>query len=148
MIPSRGPCLSPRARPARAGEGRPWRVLFALTLCGLPLSLGAQTLPSGQPVEPLDRAVEAQSDGSHWLVLRYLAPQIARGLGALDYEAVAPDLDALCEGPGRAIAAEVGAVDQIVIVLLDRPVPRGVSDPEATQYISAYIQTDRGCDWQ
>lgn len=107
----------------------------------------AEAVPSGQDVRLFDQAVEVQVDGSHWLVLRFLAPRIAREGGDLEYEDVIGDLDALCADLGLATAVTVGPVEQIVIVLLDRPVARGVLDPEATQYISAYRPTPTGCEW-
>jgi hypothetical protein len=106
-------------------------------------------MPSGQALAPADMVLERQGDGQVWLVLRYLAPRIAREGGDLGYDAVAGDLDALCEGPGRqAAAAAEPAPDQVVIVLMDRPVPRGVPDPEATVFISAYDITPEGCRWR
>ena len=141
------PCLW--AGLTRAGEGRPWRAFLILLAWILTTPVWAQgALPSGQSVSELDRAVEVQGDGRHWLVLRYVAPRIARDGGDLSYEAVLPDLDALCATSGLQIAAEVGPIDQIVIVLLDQPVERGVSDPGVTQYISAYLPTADGCEWQ
>ncbi|MEM9249123.1 MAG: DUF6497 family protein [Pseudomonadota bacterium] len=109
-------------------------------------------LPSGQDVTPLDMAFEIQPDGQTWLILRYLAPRIARDTGDLGYAAVAPDLDALCDAVGRpavADAASAGqAVDQVVVILRDRPGERGVFDPAATAFISAYRLGQTGCMWQ
>lgn len=148
-----------RARALRAGEGRPWRAewqtriryFVGLFLCGLSGPLMAQTpLPSGQTIIPLDTLIEQQIDGQSWLVLRYLAPRIARGTGDLDYEAVVEDLDLLCQTAGLAAASELGSdvqLDQIVIVLLDRPVERGVPDPDATQFIGAYVPVGDTCSW-
>jgi len=96
--------------------------------------------------------LERQVDGQVWLVLRYLAPRIARGAGDLGYEDVSADLDALCEGPGLAVAGEAGRSgtppDQIVVTLMDRPVPRGATDPDATLFIGAYRPGPEGCAWQ
>jgi hypothetical protein len=39
-------------------------------------------------------------------------------------------------------------VAQIVIVLMDQPVERGIPNPDVTQFISAYLPTDAGCIWQ
>lgn len=109
-------------------------------------------LPSAQEIVPYDMVLEGQPDGQVWLVLRYLAPRIAREGGDLDYAAVAPDLDALCEGPGReaaALAAGQGeSVDQVVVVLMDRAVVRGEADPAATTFMSAYRLGPGGCVWQ
>jgi hypothetical protein len=126
-----------RAGPAAAADG------------AAPRPPAAPEMPSGQALAPADMVLERQGDGQVWLVLRYLAPRIAREGGDLGYDAVAGDLDALCEGPGRqAAAAAEPAPDQVVIVLMDRPVPRGVPDPEATVFISAYDITPEGCRWR
>lgn len=103
-------------------------------------------LPSGLAVEPFDRGYEVTPDGTFQVVLRYLAPALAGG--AIPYEAVVADLDALCAAEGIAAAEAAGrVVDEIVIVLMDRPVPRGQPDPEATQYIAAYEAADGVCEW-
>lgn len=129
---------------------RPSRILAAPLLAApLLAALPAQAeslLPSGLEVTPHDILIEQQPGGERWLVLRYLAPGIAGG--ALPYAAVAADLDYLCaeEGLARA-AAEGGGFAQVVIVLMDRPVPRGSADPEATQFIGAYVPQAGECLW-
>jgi hypothetical protein len=138
----------------RAGAGRCATPGLALGLA-LAAVLGAGlgragtvALPSGQQVAPLDRSVETQDDGERWLILRYLAPRIAREGGDLDYPAVVEDLDLLCETDGLAAARDEGQIAQVVIVLMDRPVTRGTPDPDATQFIGAYVPADGGCLWQ
>lgn len=84
-----------------------------------------------------------------WLVMRYLAPQIAREGGTLGYDDVAGEMDALCNGAGLATAAgHESPVDQIVIALMDRVVERGQPDPQATQFIASYDITEAGCEWR
>lgn len=103
--------------------------------------------PSPFVVTAHDVIVERQPGGEDWLVLRYLAPQIAGG--SIGYETAAPELDRLCLTDGLAEAAKAGTeVAQIVIVLMDRPVERGVPDPGATQYIGAYLPIDGVCEWE
>ncbi|MCU0912762.1 MAG: DUF6497 family protein [Rhodobacteraceae bacterium] len=104
----------------------------------------APELPSGLAVEPFDRAVEVQPGGERWLVLRYLAP----GIADLGFEAVAGDLDALCQTEGLPAAAADSPIAQVVVVLMDRPVERGVPDPEATQFIGAYLIDTGACEWE
>lgn len=154
----------PRARMARAGEGRLRRAparfcaILAVALASGASAAGAQevpaappALPSGQEVVPLDMALERQGDGQVWLVLRYLAPRIARETGDLGYDDVIADLDALCAGPGLTAAAQAEATgpapDQIVVTLMDRPVPWGATDPRATLFIEAYSPGPEGCTW-
>ncbi len=157
----------PRARMARAGEGRLRRAPAVLRAAGLAAGLAlaaagaacagqgpprAPDLPSGQAVVPHDMMLERQVDGQVWLVLRYIAPRIARAGGDLGYEEVSADLDALCDGPGLAAAGAAGRSgsppDQIVVTLMDRPVPWGATDPDATVFIGAYRPGPERCAWQ
>jgi hypothetical protein len=118
---------------------------LALLLAGA--ALAETALPSGLEVTRHDALVETQPGGETWLVLRYLAPAIAGG--AVGYDSVAPELDLLCATEGLAEAAAAGeAVDQVLIVLMDRPVSRGVPDPEATQYLGAYRIDGGACRWE
>ena len=100
--------------------------------------LGAQDI-----AQPFDRMVELQPDGLRWLVLRYLVPDLkARG-----FDAAAPDLDRLCLEQGVPGAAAEG-VGHVLVVLMDRPVPRGQPDPEATQFIGAFAIEGGECLWE
>lgn len=110
------------------------------------LVLAAALPAAALELTPLDSAVEVQPDGERWLVLRYLAPEI--GAGAVAYEDALGDLDRLCESDGLDGAAAESAIAQIVIVLMDRPVPRGTPDPEATQFIAAYRIEEGACAWE
>jgi hypothetical protein len=101
-------------------------------------------LPSGLAVAALDQGVEIQPGGARWLVLRYVAPSLAAD--AVGYPEILPDLDHLCATEGITIAEREGDIEEIVIVLLDRPVPRGTPDPEATQYIGGYMLADGQCE--
>lgn len=109
---------------------------------------GATTLPSGLDAAPFDQIVEQQAGGETWLILRFLSPRIGLDAGKLGYEDVAGDLDLLCETHGLGAAKQVGEIDQLVITLMDRPVARGDSDPEATMFMGAYVPTEGGCVWQ
>ena len=107
-------------------------------------------VPSGQPVDRLDQLVEHQQNPQEtWLVLRYLAPQIARAGGTVDYDVALTDMDSLCVSDGLAARSRAAEpIDQIVIILLDRPLARGETDPDSTKFIAAYEPTNGGCDWQ
>lgn len=93
-----------------------------------------------------DQALEILPTGDRVVVLRYLEPEIA----ALTYADVAGTLDTLCEIDGlEAWTVTDPHPDEIVIVLMDRPVRRGQTDPEAVQFISAYrTETGERCLWQ
>ncbi|WP_068113797.1 DUF6497 family protein [Tropicimonas marinistellae] len=106
------------------------------------------TLPSGLTVTYLDRIVERQATGETWLTLRFVTPRIDRRSGDLGYEDVALDLDRLCDSEGLNAVAETGAVDQVMIALMDRALERGATDPDATMFIGAYLPTTEGCVWQ
>ncbi len=124
-----------------------WGLLAFAAWAGMVQAEGVVT-PSGLAVEFLDRVVEEQSGGQVWLTLRYVSPKIGFDEGELGYEAVAADIDHLCDREGLKAAAEAGGVDQVMIALMDRAVERGVHDPEATMFIGAYLPTDDGCVWQ
>ncbi len=96
---------------------------------------GALTLPSGQSVT----AVDAIEDGDV-LRLRYLAPQIA---SEIDSEAALQDIDWLCANVGLPRAGDSA---QVVISLMDRVVPFGETDPEATQYFEAFNVESGSCE--
>ena len=105
-------------------------------------------LASGIDVAFLDQILEQQAGGETWLTLRYVAPRIGFDAGEKGYEEIAGDLDQLCNTQGLSAAADVGGVDQVVITLMDRPVARGESDPDATMFMGAYVPTKGGCVWQ
>lgn len=143
----------PRVWMLCAKEGRLWRRALCGAFFYLSFGIGAlsaQDLPSGQTVDLYDSLLEIKEpDAPPSLVIRYVAPRIARQGGDLRYDDVAADLDALCNSDGlEALSMAQTAVSQIVIVLMDRPVERGVPAPDATQLISAYVPTDDGCVWQ
>ncbi len=143
-----------RVRLLRAGEGRPWRgVAFLALIFAAQPAFAAPVLPEGW-AEFHDAVVEvhagaAEGAEERWLVMRYLAPEIAREGGSLGYEDVAMEMDALCNGQALATAkAHESPIDQIIIALMDRVVERGQPDPAATQFIASYVVTEAGCEWQ
>lgn len=126
------------------------RMITAAALCAA-LPAGAQDLPSGQSVTLHDSMLEVQAANNEiWLVLRYVAPAIQKEANnALTYADVAKDMDELCLYDGiEAWSRTEADVAQIMIVLMDQPVGRGIPNPEVTQFISAYLPTDAGCIWQ
>ncbi|MCK0167286.1 DUF6497 family protein [Jannaschia sp. S6380] len=89
---------------------------------------------------------ERVGDGGAQAVLRFIAPQIARDGGTVDPDAALADLDWLCRTHGLPIAALPAArSDKLVVTLMDRPVPRGTTDPEATQYFGLYAIEEGEC---
>ena len=154
LFRARGLTPDVRVRPFRTGEGRPRCGAFtALIFATATPALAEGSLPAEWAVFH-DARVEVHpgtTEGAEerWLVLRYIAPEIAREGGSLGYEDVAAGMDALCDGEGLATArAHESPVDQIVITVMDRAMERGQPNPEATQFIATYAVTEAGCAWQ
>ncbi|MGV6811653.1 MAG: DUF6497 family protein [Brevirhabdus sp.] len=121
----------------------------ALALCAALVAAPAVAteiiVPSGQLIVPFEVLAEAHGTET-WLILRYLAPEIADGM---TYDVVEPDLDHLCatEGPRQA-ELYAAPVDQIIVTLLDQPLERGQSNPDVIQYFGAYRLIDGACIWE
>lgn len=136
------------------GLGMVLKYGLLILLLGLPGMALAQTealsLPSGQPVSRLDILFEDHPEtGENWLVLRFLTPQIARDPGLVSYGQAAPDMDYLCAEIGLNAAQSFGDdVDVVVVVFLDQPLGRGVTNAAVTQFMSAYRLIDGACIWE
>jgi len=114
---------------------------------------GTIAVPSGQMVVPYEALWEdhAKADQAPetWLVLRFLAPEIARAKGKIAFQAAAPDIDFLCKKVGLPLASLTGGgVDQVLVVLLDQPLPRGARNPAVTKFMSAYRVNTGVCEWE
>lgn len=106
-------------------------------------------VPSGQPVSLLD--VIWNEMGPHGLTMRFrfVAPEIAKAGGGVDFESAVADMQALCEGFALPRIAELGPQPaQIVISLSDRPVPFGEAAPEVTQFFEAFSVDGNTCNWE
>ncbi|WP_299045579.1 DUF6497 family protein [uncultured Tateyamaria sp.] len=121
--------------------------------CGSALMLSAMPalaydVPSGQPVT-LSEVLVDQVGTEAWLRFRFVAPDIARGAGAVSYADAEADFQALCDGFALGYMTEFDlSADVVVISLMDRPVPFGTSDPDATQFFEAYRIGPEGCVWE
>ncbi|MFD1809399.1 DUF6497 family protein [Gemmobacter lanyuensis] len=83
------------------------------------------------------------------LRFRFLAPQIAREAGDVDFETASADMLALCQSFALPRLAELGPQpQQIIISLADRVVPFGETSPDATQYFEAYSIENGTCIWE
>ncbi|MEM7642768.1 MAG: DUF6497 family protein [Pseudomonadota bacterium] len=106
----------------------------------------AEGVPSGQPIvlwQVLWERVEGQGTQA---VLRFIAPEIAREGGSVGFEAANADMDWLCATHGLALSdLPTAQSDSVVITLMDRPVPRGTSDPQATQFFGTYLVEGGEC---
>lgn len=104
-------------------------------------------VPSGQPVTLQDIFWEEGDE----LVLRvrFLAPEIARDGGGVDYDTAAKDMLHLCQTFILPQLAESDDVpDHVILSLSDIEVPFGEADPEATQFFEAYRIQDGACIWE
>jgi hypothetical protein len=104
-------------------------------------------VPSGQPVTLQD--VFWDEGDTLVLRVRFLAPQIARAGGTIDYETATKDMLHLCD-TYIVPQVEAGAdrPDQIILSLSDVAVPFGEANPEATQFFEAYSLENNACIWE
>jgi hypothetical protein len=80
------------------------------------------------------------------LRVRFIAPQIARGEGAVSHDVAAVDMRHLCETiilPQIESGADKPA--QVVVTFSDIEVPFGEASPDATQFFEAYQIQDGAC---
>ncbi|MFV0493150.1 MAG: DUF6497 family protein [Pseudorhodobacter sp.] len=106
-------------------------------------------LPSGQRV--ILQEVIWNDDGPRGRTarFRFIAPDIARQGGKIDFDMAAADMQALCEGFALSqIDGEDPPPAQIIISLSDRALPFGEADPDATQFFEAYRVEDGTCIWE
>lgn len=105
-------------------------------------------MPSGLEAELREVLLDEQADGM-WTRFRFLAPQLQGGASGVDFEAVGPDLEYLCNRLAIPYLkdSELEPV-RIVISLADRMVEFGASDPEATQVFESYILKNDTCIWE
>ena len=108
----------------------------------------AQDVPSGQSVALHDVRVDDMGT-EVWVRFRFLAPAIGRTQAQVTYAQVEADFVALCETVVRPyLAGQRLRPDGVVISLMDRPVPFGQADPDATQFFEAFRITADMCVWQ
>ncbi|GGW36096.1 hypothetical protein GCM10011452_25680 [Gemmobacter lanyuensis] len=109
----------------------------------------AIAVPSGQAVTLQDVIWNAAGPNGLTLRFRFLAPQIAREAGDVDFETASADMLALCQSFALPRLAELGPQpQQIIISLADRVVPFGETSPDATQYFEAYSIENGTCIWE
>ena len=102
--------------------------------------------PSAQPLVLWEVVWERVEGAGTQAVLRFIAPEIARDGGTVDADAAFEDLAWLCATHAVPLADLPAAqADTVVITLMDRPVPRGATDPAATQYFAAFAVENGEC---
>ena len=124
----------------------PTWVCAALMLCATPSY--AVEVPSGQPVE-LHEVLVDDLGAETWLRFRFIAPQIARDGGSVDYEKAEPDMQFLCDSLAVPYIAEYKLEGEVIVIsLADRVTEFGQPDPDATQFFEAYRPVDNSCIWE
>jgi len=110
--------------------------------------VGAQDVPSGQSIT-LHEVLIDQVNAESWLRFRFLAPQIARRDGDVTYVEAEADFAYLCETVVRPYMREYDLTSDVVVVaLMDRPVPFGQADAQATQFIETFRIAEDRCIWE
>ena len=130
-----------------------WLVTGLFALWAPMAAADGMKLPSGLTAWPFEFLwedhPEAGDKGEVWLVLRFIAPEIARNGGRFGFDDVAPDIDHICETLGLPLVVQTGAgIDQILVTILDQALARGVRNPDVTQYMSAYRVEEGACIWE
>ncbi|WP_246020453.1 DUF6497 family protein [Aliigemmobacter aestuarii] len=105
-------------------------------------------VPSGQPVTLQDVIWNAPGPEGLTLRFRFVAPQIAREGGGVDFDTAAADMLDLCQNYALQRLSETGPVpNQIIISLSDVALPFGEAAPDATQFFEAFSIVDGQCVW-
>jgi hypothetical protein len=114
------------------------------------LGLDLIEVPSGQPVTLQDVIWNQPGPAGLTARFRFIAPEIARDGGLIDFDTAAADMDHLCETYAlpRVTTITGPRPAQVVISLSDIPVEFGVVTPEATQFFEAYSITEGVCEWE
>lgn len=121
-------------------------VLIALILLAPPAF--AVEVPSGQPVT-LQEVLIDDLGTETWLRFRFIAPQIARKTGTVDYAKAEPDMAHLCQNLALSYIKDHALDGQMIVISLsDRETEFGQPDPDATQFFEAYRPVDNVCIWE
>lgn len=125
---------------------------LALLISVLPAAATTQDLlavPSGQPVVFVDSIWDAPGPSGLTLRFRFVAPQIARDGGSVDFNVAEIDMAYLCENYALPRLSNIGPqANQIIISFSDRPVEFGFAAPDATQFFEAYRPEGTTCVWE
>ena len=106
-------------------------------------------VPSGQPVQFLEVIRDARGPAGLTYRFRFVAPEIAKGDGLVDFETAAADMDALCQEFALDRVSGIGPKPaQIIISLASEETVFGDAAPEVTQYFEAYRVEDGTCIWE
>lgn len=108
---------------------------------GVPIAV-----PSGQVVTLLDIIWNSEGPDGPTPRFRFVAPGIARVGGSVDFATAEGDLQHLCDGFARGHLAQRGLdVPLVLLSMADRALEFGMSDPDATQYVEAFLVQGPTC---
>ncbi|WP_323786115.1 DUF6497 family protein [Thalassovita sp.] len=103
-------------------------------------------VPSGLQLTLLDQFIEAQPNGTAWARFRFVAPELAEGIG---YDQVEGDFPHLCAEFALPQLLNAGeSVSQIVISMSSKPLEFGSTDPEVIQFFEAFSIDSGRCIWE
>lgn len=111
---------------------------------------GLIAVPSGQPVTLQDVIWNEPGPDGLTARFRFIAPEIARDTGSIDFETALEDMDHLCETYAlpRTLTTTGPRPVQIIVSMSDIPVEFGIITPEATQFFEAYSIAEGICQWE
>lgn len=138
----------------RGGGRRMRSAALILGLVGAPVAASGQEgplipVPSGQPVRFFEVIRDATGAGGLTYRFRFIAPEIAREGGSVDFRTAAADMEHLCNAYALARISNLGPQPkQVIVSLADRETEFGAATPEATQFFEAYRIADGVCVWE
>jgi hypothetical protein len=120
-------------------------VLLQLMLAGAAQAAPID-VPSGLSMELYDVIIEEDTQTARF---RLEVPQIDVGGAALPYEAVADDIQYLCDQVLLPSLIENGwTTGQIVVSLASRQIPFGEVAPDVTQFFQPFSISGKTCMWE
>lgn len=143
------------AAPAAPAGGARYRcrrgceILVTLALLASPVAAQQVVeVPSGQDVA-LNEVLVDEVTNETIVRFRFVAPEIARDGGTVDYDTAAADIEHLCRHLVIPYLGEYAlSPERVVISMSDRDVPFGEANPQATQFFEAYRLESADCIWE
>jgi hypothetical protein len=106
-------------------------------------------VPSGQQVVLQDVIWNEPGPEGLTIRFRFVAPQIARDLGDIDFDAAVEDMAHLCQIYALPrVLGNTPMPSQIIISMADQTVEFGSATPDATQFFEAYSLDGDACIWE
>ncbi|MEX0370901.1 MAG: DUF6497 family protein [Tateyamaria sp.] len=104
-------------------------------------------MPSGQSVD-LNEVLIDRVGNESWLRFRFIAPDITRNGDGLTHADAEADFQVLCDDVALPYMSDFELQAEVVVIsLMDRAVPFGTADPDATQFFEAFRVQDGTCVW-